>query len=146
MLSLTVRLPKLNTDQRAEVLLFTLYSKSILSDEVGDIMGWTNVTVFKVKVFSTAIMQCPVLPMQLFRRQKHTSFCGKQHKNKPFMVQCSVEGENSKKNQQMPECIVNDQEMSNLFQMTNFILPAITLLYKAQLSLSVHLLLVKLNY
>jgi hypothetical protein len=39
MLSLTVRLPKLNTDQRAEVLLFTLYSKSILSDEVGDIMG-----------------------------------------------------------------------------------------------------------
>jgi hypothetical protein len=40
----------------------------------------------------------------------------------------------------------NGQEMSTLFQMKHFTLPAIKLLYKAQLSLSVHLLLVKLNY
>jgi len=79
---------------------------------------------------------------KLLRLQKHTSSLGKQHKNKPFMAECSIVGENCRK----PSKCLSGQEKSTLFQMKNFILPTIKLLYKAQLSLSVHLLLVKLNY
>jgi len=58
------------------------------------------------------------------------------------MAEFSIVGENSRK----PSKCLSGQEMSTLFQMKNFTLPTIKLLYKAQLSLSVHLLLVKLNY